>query len=353
MALGKLWVDANYFYGVADHANMMSSDPALGSAAIATDAAILMQSLAAVGGSTMGATGLATSVATPIINVGLMTLTAASNTLGFGRPEDGERFTDGARQFSEANDELQQAVPPPDWQGDASDAYGLRNTEQQQRAGSMATFDGQIQEVLAEEAGQVQDTRDFVSTRQVMLAAAIPAAITAKLIPPGGAAAAMAIELAAVAATVPFAMQRVTEMVSHSADNADRIRQIGSHYGVVDESAQMPGGLSGAQSGTPAPLRVSESIRGTAGIQQNVAATIDSARSAPDGSAGDVFKTHGVVCTSTAAALKSAELARRSAAEKMHLISTDLSAKLGSSATEYSHTEQQNADAVDRQMPPR
>jgi uncharacterized protein YukE len=103
----------------------------------------------------------------------------------------------------------------------------------------------------------------------------------------------------------------------------------------------------------PQPLSVSDSIRTTAGIQQDVAAKIEAAKSVPDGSAGDVFKTHGLVCTATSTALKSAELARRSAAEKMHRISTDLGLKLSTAANDYTSTDQQSAGNLDGQMPPR
>jgi hypothetical protein len=104
---------------------------------------------------------------------------------------------------------------------------------------------------------------------------------------------------------------------------------------------------------TQSPLSVSDSIRGTAEVQQSVAAKIEAAKSAPDGSAGDVFKTHGTVCSVTAAALKSAELARRSAAEKMHRISTDLGLKLSTAANDYTSTDQQSAGNLDGQVPPR
>jgi hypothetical protein len=353
MALGKLYMDSNYFYGIVDHANGMSSSIPWASAGIATDAMLLMQSLTASGASAMGAAEFAARAATPIINVGLVTITAASNTLGFGRPEDGERFSEGSRRFADAHVTLQNSEPPTDWQGEARNAYRDRNTEQQQRTNSMATFDGRIQEVLETEAGQVANTREFVSKRQTALAAAIPAAILAKGIVPAGPAISVGIEMAAVAGTVPFALERVVEMVDHSSDNADAIRQIGAQYGVLGDRAQMPGGMSGAPAGTPAPLTVSDSIRATASVQQSAAGTIEAAKSVPDGSAGDVFKTHGLVCTSTATALKSAELARRSAAERMHLISTDLGLKLNSAATEYSGTDHQNAGNIDQQMPPR
>ncbi|MGV9797758.1 ESX-1 secretion-associated protein [Mycobacterium sp. NPDC003449] len=104
---------------------------------------------------------------------------------------------------------------------------------------------------------------------------------------------------------------------------------------------------------TQPPLRVSGQIRSTSTVQAEAASKIDTAKSVTDGSSGDVFKTHGLVCSATAMALKSAELSRRNAAEKMHLISTDLAVKLKSAATEYEATDQQGAGNLDSQMPPR
>lgn len=100
-------------------------------------------------------------------------------------------------------------------------------------------------------------------------------------------------------------------------------------------------------------LTVSDKIRSTATVQRQAASLIETAKSAPDGTAGHVFQTHGLVCSPTAMALKSAELARREAAGKMHLISTDLSVKLNKAATDYDRTDHQEGSNLDGQMQPR
>ncbi|MDF3337623.1 ESX-1 secretion-associated protein [Mycolicibacterium septicum] len=100
-------------------------------------------------------------------------------------------------------------------------------------------------------------------------------------------------------------------------------------------------------------LTVSEQIRSTATVQGQAASLIETAKSAPDGTAGHVFQTHGLVCSPTAMALKSAELSRREAAGKMHLISTDLSVKLNKAATDYDRTDQHEGGNLDGQMHPR
>lgn len=104
---------------------------------------------------------------------------------------------------------------------------------------------------------------------------------------------------------------------------------------------------------TQPTLTVSDQIRSTATVQGDAASTIEAAKAATDGTAGHVFQTHGLVCSPTAMALKSAEVSRRSAAEKMHLISADLAVKLNSAATKYTGTDQQEAGNLGNQMPPR
>ncbi|MUM26571.1 MULTISPECIES: ESX-1 secretion-associated protein [unclassified Mycolicibacterium] len=104
---------------------------------------------------------------------------------------------------------------------------------------------------------------------------------------------------------------------------------------------------------TQPKLTVSGQIRSTGDVQHQVADRIEQAKSAPDGASGHVFQTHGLVCSATAMALRSAESSRRNAAEKMHLISTDLAVKLNSAATEYDGTDHQEAGNLGGQMHPR
>jgi uncharacterized protein YukE len=253
MGVGSFYyLNGNYAFGIADHANGMKSSLPWASAGIASDGMALMQILGTSGAQALAASSsgaaaatlgkFAAAAATPIINVGLITLTAASNTLGFGRPEDGERFGSGSSQFADANDALQESVPPEDWAGSARDAYHDRNAEQQARATDMAKYDAKIKEVLAKEAGQVDNTREFVSKRQTVLALSIAPAIAAKAIPVVGAGVSAAIEIAAVVGTVPFAMQRMEEMLHHADDNASAIGEIASRYESLASAAELPGG---------------------------------------------------------------------------------------------------------------
>lgn len=260
MGVGSFYyLQGNYGYGVVDHVNGAKSSVPWAMGGIATDLLSMGQLVA-----TEGADALAKSAArsattaaqkasaeslknfakgagTPIINAGLVALTMESNMLGFGRPEDGERFARGADQFMAANASLLQSVPPDDWIGDASVAYGSRNKEQQTRTADMYSKDMAIQKVLADEAGQVENTREFVSQRQTILSAAIAPALAAKLLPYGQVISTL-IEIAAVAGTVPFATQRVSLMTEHAGANARTIRSITSEYESIASTAELPGG---------------------------------------------------------------------------------------------------------------
>ncbi|WP_254849221.1 ESX-1 secretion-associated protein [Mycobacterium sp. GA-1841] len=101
---------------------------------------------------------------------------------------------------------------------------------------------------------------------------------------------------------------------------------------------------------TQPELKVSDQIRSKATPQTEAASHIDAAKSAPDGASAHVFQSHGLVCMATASALRSAEASRREAAEKMHLISTDLAAKLGTAATDYETTDSHESGNLNGQM---
>ncbi|WP_254849220.1 EspA/EspE family type VII secretion system effector [Mycobacterium sp. GA-1841] len=236
--LNALYMDSNYLYGTADHANGLSSSVPWGMAGIASDFTGIMQTVAS-----FGPAKFAAAAATPIINGGLIALTVASNTLGFGRPEDGERFGRGATAFDDAHSSLLNAASPSGWEGDASDAYGARTAEQQNRAQNMAIQDRAIQTVLFNEADQVSKARDFVSKRQTALALCVPAAIAIKFMGPTGPAASLAFEVASVLATVPYAMDRVENTVYEAKANASQIENIARHYDDVSSTAEIPGGF--------------------------------------------------------------------------------------------------------------
>lgn len=235
--LNALYMDSNYVGGVVDHGSGMKSSVPWGMAGIASDFTGIMQTVAS-----FGPAKYAAAASTPIINAGLIALTVASNTLGFGRPEDGERFGRGAKDFGDAFLKLYGSIPPPDWEGDASDAYSARNSEQQDRATKMAEYDNAIKKVLATEADQVGKARDFVSKRQTALALCVPMAIWMKTWGPTGPVVSLAFEAASVMATVPLAMDRVENTVYQAKENAAQIDKVTHDYDALTSTAEIPGG---------------------------------------------------------------------------------------------------------------
>ncbi len=261
MGVGSFYyLQGNYVYGIADHANGAKSSVPWAMAGIgsdllsmgqlvATEGAGALAKSAAASGATSSAQSLknfAKGAGTPIINAGLIALTLESNMLGFGRPEDGARFTEGANHFVDAHSTLLKSAPPGDWTGDSSTAYGDRNKEQQVRAADMSSTDSAIQKVVAAEADQVGKTRDFVAQMQTLLSLSIIPALAAKAVPVVGPALSTAIEVAAVAGTVPMATIRCHEMASRSGDNASKIRSLASQYESIGSNAEMPGGGFGS-----------------------------------------------------------------------------------------------------------
>ncbi|MFV8243854.1 EspA/EspE family type VII secretion system effector [Mycolicibacterium peregrinum] len=256
MGVGSfLYLNGNYAGGIVDHAVGAKSSIPWSMAGIGTDflsmgqliahdGTKLLAKSAAASGSLGAAESLANfskAVGTPIINAGLITLTMESNLLGFGRPEDGERFTRGANHFMDAYTALLKSRPPGDWHGSGSTEYGDRNKEQQTRASDLHSKDVAIQKELSAEAGQVSDTRDYVSKCQTKLAAAIIPAIAAKFAPWGGPALAMAIEFAAVAATVYPATKQLNQLINAAGAHARAVKSIASEYESIASNAKLPG----------------------------------------------------------------------------------------------------------------
>lgn len=256
MGVGSfLYLNGNYAGGVVDHASGAKSSIPWAMAGIGTDflsmgqlvahdGAKLLAKSAAASGSAGAAESLASfskAVGTPIINAGLVTLTMESNLLGFGRPEDGERFTRGANHFMDAYSALLKSAPPGDWHGTGSTEYGDRNKEQQARASDLHAKDVAVQKELSDEASQVSDTRDYISKCQTKLAAAIIPAIAAKIAPWGGPALAYAIEIAAVAATVYPATTQLNQLIDRAGAHARTIKSIASEYESIASNAELPG----------------------------------------------------------------------------------------------------------------
>jgi hypothetical protein len=194
----------------------------------------------------------------------------------------------------------------------------------------------------------VEDVRAFIDRRATVLALAIPAAIAAKAIPGCGLAIATAIELAAVAGTVPFASARFLEMTTKTVDNAHRVSQLAADYERVGTEAVVETGDCG-----PAVTVVSTDLQQVSTSQDQVAANAVIAGRTTENTAWNVGASHGLVCAPTAAAVAAAITARAAAVGRMQAASNDLSAKLTTAAADYDATDREQCRNLDGRLPPR
>ena len=236
---GDIYGGANWFYGVPEHAKGATDSAGWSMAGIGADYIGLMQTAGQLGGEAMGAATVAANIATPIISKGLMAMMAMSNLCGFGEPDNGLHFDNGAKEFHGVAQDLDQTDSPGTWEGDASDAYGAQNDAHRSRAEELAKLDASVKAVIEREAGQLKHTRDTLDHTQTALGLAIPVAIALKLSGPWGPAAAMAFEIATKAPAMIIATESFGRMVSDSANNATELRRAGGGYERVAADAHV------------------------------------------------------------------------------------------------------------------
>lgn len=179
------------------------------------------------------------SFATPIINVGLLSIQGMTLTCGIGSPDTGDRFGKGAEHLGQVHDTLESAKPTSGWQGDASQAYTGQDAKQQERARTIAEADKALEAIVSKQASQIDQTRSFLGTCATVLGYAILPAMIAKVSGPQGPAVAMAIEIGAVAGSVPLAAGRTSMMSANAAANAVEVGKVVGKYTKVAASATL------------------------------------------------------------------------------------------------------------------
>ena len=225
---------------IRGHPSAMKEHPGWSVAGIGADFIGMMQPLAVAGGEALGAARFAEAAATPIIAAALVSMMGMSNSCGFGSPNDGQQFSSGADGFKKAADSLNGTKHPDSWQGSASDSYGSRNEEHQRRVVAMAEADEMVKKALADEAGQVTRTRDTLDHMQTILGLSIPVALAAYATPPpAGEALSMAIQVGAVAGTLPLAIQGMEALVSNASRNSATIEQAAQRYSEIASSSKL------------------------------------------------------------------------------------------------------------------
>jgi len=232
---------------------------------------------------------IADVAAPPIIAAGLEVLDKFGVICGDPvTPDVGAMFDDGASAFEDIEDALKQAVPSGSWTGASADKYALADAQQVTRAADMAKADARMQQIIADEAEQVIQTRECIDdcAEQLKLAIIPALAALAPIFEPEGAAVSIAIQIAAVATTVPPATLRVTDMGWASSRNAADIRQVAGDYHAV-AGQHVVSGFGWSQPGAPgAPAPGSSTPVPTAPRAPGMPTTGPSTPFGPPGSPG-------------------------------------------------------------------
>ncbi|MEN4398657.1 EspA/EspE family type VII secretion system effector [Mycolicibacterium senegalense] len=202
--------------------------------------AMQMYATSAHGVAKLGKYGVkSASWVTPIIANGLLGINTMQATLGVGDPNDGSDFTTGAEALRKIQSGLEGTAPTDNWVGEASESYAQQNQKQHERAGKLAQVDGEVQKVINEQAAQVTEARNVLDISATVLTAAIPAAIIASftLPPPVGQALKTAIEIGAVAGSVPRCVLTMDMLGVHTLRNASQIENAISKYNALAAEA--------------------------------------------------------------------------------------------------------------------
>ncbi|OBB91642.1 hypothetical protein A5779_23705 [Mycolicibacterium peregrinum] len=181
---------------------------------------------------------LGKSYATPIISAGLLAIQGMTMTCGIGNPDSGDRFGQGSEQLGDVGQTLESATPTDSWQGDASSAYTSQDAKQQERARTIAEADKKIEAVIQKQAKQIDFSRQYLGTNATVLGYAIIPAVAAKAFV-ATAPYAIAIEVGAVAGTVPPCMAMMTKMAANSTANAAEVVAASAQYAKVTATSAL------------------------------------------------------------------------------------------------------------------
>lgn len=181
---------------------------------------------------------------TPIIGAALIAVNTMQLTCGFGDPETGDRFSDGADHFNTVSDTLRSATPTELWHGTGSESYTGQNEKQQDRAEAVSKIDADVKEIVENQAKQVEATRDMLDVVATSMTICIPIAIVIGKCPPAGPAQQMAFELGVVAGAMPIAMGTVARMRQQSASNTQQFMRAANAYHEIAAGAKPTGAPS-------------------------------------------------------------------------------------------------------------
>ncbi|GBG39278.1 EspA/EspE family type VII secretion system effector [Mycobacterium montefiorense] len=183
--------------------------------------------------------------------------------LGFGPPNEGDDLEVGAQLWSTLRDELASAIPNEDWQGEASDTYAGQVAAVQDIAQTLAELDGQLAEIVVEQAEWVTHIRLGFGILLNLLTTAIVIEVALRIalaMVPGGPAWAMGWAILASSLAMAAALGMLGALTGLSVENGKKAHHVTSEINRLGEAATQLVNESMAHSvGSVAPQsRVSE-----------------------------------------------------------------------------------------------
>ncbi|MDF2828734.1 MAG: hypothetical protein K0R01_2017 [Mycobacterium sp.] len=190
----------------------------------------------------------------PILSGGQKAIGGMKLTTGFGDPEDGARFGEGAARFQRAGATLSSAYPDDSWSGRGSGAYGDANERQIGRTRAVSAADQAVNAVLTREANQIVATRTALDDQSDWLADVGLVTMLVAATPYVGQGAALAMEIAAVTKALGVCTTQLVELTQHVNANAAEIHQTADRYqGATGLGTMSRGGPSIDSPGTDVP----------------------------------------------------------------------------------------------------
>ncbi|OSC40340.1 EspA/EspE family type VII secretion system effector [Mycobacterium decipiens] len=190
---------------------------------------------------------------TVFLDTGIV-LTTMVDLLFGGASNKGQGYSIGSKSFELANRTLADAVvDSSSWTGSAADAYGARNSDQMTRTTTMATLDSQIASILAKQARQIKAKKTQLARAKMSLVAAVPVAMSLRLIQPGGEAISVAFELAVFTAAMAVVERALGFMLADASDNRRAVLDVRHQYCAVAAATAQPGGTAPKPSPRAAP----------------------------------------------------------------------------------------------------
>ncbi|MFC7674076.1 EspA/EspE family type VII secretion system effector [Mycolicibacterium sp. GCM10028919] len=166
----------------------------------------------------------------PVLSGGQKTIGGMKLTTGFGSPEDGARFGDGAARFQRAGATLSSAHPDDCWSGRGSGAYADANERQVGRTRAVSAADQAVNEVLTREANQIVATRTALDDQSDWLADVGLVTMLVSATPYVGQGAALAMEIAAVTKALGVCTTQLVQLTQQVNANAAEIHQTADRY---------------------------------------------------------------------------------------------------------------------------